>query len=236
MNNDAVDLRVSEVTKRFSGAAGTLDVLTGINLTMQRGEAIVITGPSGSGKSTLLYIIGALDEPTSGEVNVGGAMPFRLGPTEQAKFRNETIGFVFQDHHLLPQCTVLENVLIPTLARAKPASGMEDRVEKLLDRVGLRDRITHRPGQLSGGERQRVGICRALINEPLLLLADEPTGNLDQKTAESVGTLLLEVAAEQNTMLLCVTHNLDLAARFPRRYELTDGKLAETSRNTGPDE
>ncbi len=225
MNDDTADLRVSGLTKQFAGAAGTLDVLTGVNLTMHRGDAVVITGPSGSGKSTLLYIIGALDEPTSGEVNVGGTMPFRLGPSEQAKFRNESVGFVFQDHHLLPQCTVLENVLIPTLARAKPASDLEDRARKLLDRVGLKDRITHRPGQLSGGERQRVGICRALINEPLLLLADEPTGNLDHKTAESVGTLLLEVAAEQNTMLLCVTHNLDLAARFPRRYELTDGKL-----------
>ncbi len=233
MNDDAADLRVSGLTKQFAGAAGALDVLTGVNLAMQRGDAVVITGPSGSGKSTLLYIIGALDEPTSGEVNVGGTMPFRLGPAEQAKFRNETVGFVFQDHHLLPQCTVLENVLIPTLARAKPASGVEDRARKLLDRVGLKDRITHRPSQLSGGERQRAGICRALINEPLLLLADEPTGNLDQKTAESVGTLLLEVAAEQNTMLLCVTHNLDLAARFPRRYELTDGKLAEIFGKTG---
>ncbi len=229
MNDQADDLRVSGLTKQFAGAAGTLDVLTGVNLTMQRGDAVVITGPSGSGKSTLLYIIGVLDEPTSGEVNVGGTMPLLLGAVEQAKFRNETVGFVFQDHHLLPQCTVLENVLIPTLAAAKPASDIEDRARTLLDRVGLKDRITHRPGQLSGGERQRVGICRALINEPLLLLADEPTGNLDQKTAESVGTLLLEVAAEQNTMLLCVTHNLDLAARFPRRYELTDGKLADVT-------
>lgn len=229
MSGDAFDLQVSGLTKQFTGAAGTLDVLTGIDLSMQRGDAVVITGPSGSGKSTLLYIIGVLDEPTSGDVEVGGTRPFNLTQSEQARFRNESIGFVFQDHHLLPQCTVLENVLIPTLAGAKPAAGMEERARKLLDRVGLKDRLTHRPGQLSGGERQRVGICRALINEPLLLLADEPTGNLDQKTAESVGTLLLEVAAEQNAMLLGVTHSLDLAARFPRRYELAAGKLVELS-------
>jgi lipoprotein-releasing system ATP-binding protein len=229
MSDEEAALRVSGLTKQFAGAAGTLDVLTGVDLTMQRGDAVVITGPSGSGKSTLLYIIGMLDEPTAGEVNMAGTIPHRLGPSEQAEFRNEAVGFVFQEHHLLPQCTVLENVLIPTLARAKPASDPDSRARMLLDRVGLKERITHRPAQLSGGERQRVGLCRALINEPLLLLADEPTGNLDQKTAESVGTLLLEVAAEQNTMLLCVTHSLDLAARFPRRYELTRGKLVETS-------
>ena len=227
MSDTSADLQVTGLTKQFVGATGTLDVLTGVDLTMQRGDAVVITGPSGSGKSTLLYIIGVLDEPTSGEIDIDGTQPLTLSPVEQAKFRNESVGFVFQDHHLLPQCTVIENVLIPTLANAKPASDIEDRARKLLDRVGLQDRITHRPGQLSGGERQRVGICRALINEPLLLLADEPTGNLDQHTAESVGTLLLEVAREQNTMLLCVTHSLDLAARFPRRYELTDGKLVE---------
>ena len=229
MSDTSADLQVTSLTKQFAGAAGTLDVLTGVDLTMRRGDSVVITGPSGSGKSTLLYIIGVLDEPTSGEINVSGTLPLKMSPAEQAKFRNESVGFVFQDHHLLPQCTVLENVLIPTLAGAKPASGIEERARKLLDRVGLSDRITHRPGQLSGGERQRVGICRALINEPLLLLADEPTGNLDQKTAEAVGSLLLEVAREQNTMLLCVTHSLDLAARFPRRYELTEGKLVEFS-------
>ncbi|MBX3437608.1 MAG: ABC transporter ATP-binding protein [Planctomycetaceae bacterium] len=223
--SDAADLRVSGLTKQFAGAAGTIDVLTGVDLAMRRGDAAVITGPSGSGKSTLLYIIGVLDEPTAGEVNVAGTIPFRLGPIDQAKFRNESVGFVFQDHHLLPQCTVLENVLIPTLAGTKRTSDVESRARKLLERVGLQNRLTHRPAQLSGGERQRVGLCRALINEPLLLLADEPTGNLDQKTAESVGTLLLEIAAEQQAMLICVTHSLDLAARFPRRYELTAGKL-----------
>ncbi|MCA9108692.1 MAG: ABC transporter ATP-binding protein [Planctomycetaceae bacterium] len=229
MSDTSADLQMTSLTKQFVGTAGTLDVLTGVDLTMRRGDAVVITGPSGSGKSTLLYIIGVLDEPTAGEINVSGTLPLKMSPAEQAKFRNESVGFVFQDHHLLPQCTVLENVLIPTLAGAKPASGIEERARKLLDRVGLSDRIMHRPGQLSGGERQRVGICRALINEPLLLLADEPTGNLDQKTAEAVGSLLLEVAREQNTMLLCVTHSLDLAARFPRRYELTEGKLVEFS-------
>ncbi len=219
------DLQVSGLTKEFATVSGPLTILGGVDLVMRRGDSVVITGPSGSGKSTLLYILGALDEPTAGVVNLGGSLPFRLSPAAQAEFRNRQIGFVFQDHHLLPQCNVLENVLIPTLAGKGATAECEQRAQMLLERVGLQDRITHRPGQLSGGERQRVGICRALINEPLLVLADEPTGNLDQKTAETIGTLLLEVTAEQNAMLICVTHSLELAARFPRRYELKDGKL-----------
>ena len=228
MTSATPDLTVHSLTKDFPGAEGTLQILTGAELSMQRGETVVITGPSGSGKSTFLYILGALDPPTSGSVSLGGTDPFSLATAEQANFRNREIGFVFQDHHLLPQCSVLENVLIPTLA-TEGSNGTEERARNLLDRVGLIDRITHRPAQLSGGERQRVAVCRALINEPLLLLADEPTGNLDQQTAESIGTLLLEVAREQNTMLICVTHSLELAGRFPRRYELTDGKLVEAS-------
>jgi lipoprotein-releasing system ATP-binding protein len=235
MSQAPPDLVVENLTREFAGAAGTLHILTGTNLSLSRGDAAVITGPSGSGKSTLLYIIGVLDEPTSGRVSIGDTDPFSLSAADQARFRNRQVGFVFQDHHLLPQCTVLENVLIPTLAASRaggshgstPATPPEERARQLLERVGLKDRLTHRPAQLSGGERQRVAVCRALINEPLLLLADEPTGNLDQKTAESIGTLLLEVAGEQQTMLVCVTHSLDLAARFPRRYELSDGKLIE---------
>lgn len=220
------DLIVSDLTKCFTGAAGELDVLSGVNMQMKRGDAAAITGPSGSGKSTLLYIIGTLDEPTSGSVTMLGQDLFQLDSAALAAYRNENIGFIFQDHHLLPQCSVLENVLIPALAGSGAGSDEEQRAQELLSRVGLAERMTHRPAQISGGERQRVAVCRALLNQPALLLADEPTGNLDQQTAESVGSLLLELAAEQNTMLICVTHSLSLADRFPRRYELQDGKLA----------
>jgi lipoprotein-releasing system ATP-binding protein len=218
---------VTGLTRQFAGADGPLDVLRGVDFEMQRGEAIAITGPSGSGKSTLLYILGALDRPTSGEFNIQGLLPLRLSPAAQSEYRNSQVGFVFQDHHLLPQCTVLENVLIPTLPRRREFREADQRARDLLDRVGLRGRLQHRPAQLSGGERQRVAVCRALINRPLLLLADEPTGNLDQRTAESVGSLLLDVAAEQQAMLICVTHSLELAARFSRRYELRAGLLAD---------
>ena len=223
---NTADLTVNELTKRFEGAAGTLEILRGIDLEMNRGESVAIVGPSGSGKSTLLYIIGTLDRPTSGTVRILGDDPFQMNEKELAHYRNQNIGFIFQDHHLLPQCTVLENVLLPTLAGSGAGRKEEERARQLLDRVGLKDRISHRPAQISGGERQRVAVCRALINQPALLLADEPTGNLDQATAQSVGTLLLELGREQQTMLICVTHSLALAGRFPRRYELREGKLA----------
>ena len=225
MNQTTPDLSVRGLTKRFDGTAGAIDVLSGAELTLSRGEVAAVTGPSGSGKSTLLYIIGLLDTPTSGEVQIAGDDVLALDPPSQAGFRNRNIGFVFQDHHLLPQCTVLENVLLPSLAGPGAGDTETTRATALLERVGLADRLHHRPAQLSGGERQRVAVCRALINEPLLLLADEPTGNLDRKTAESVGSLLLEIAAEQNTMLICVTHSLELARRFERRYDLREGKL-----------
>lgn len=218
-------LKVEELSKSFSTAAGELTILQQTSLEMNRGDAVAITGPSGSGKSTLLYIIGLLDEPTSGEVIIAGEQPLTFDAAKQARFRNENIGFIFQDHHLLPQCTVLENVVLPTLAAAKKDATVEKRAKELLDRVGLADRLNHRPGQLSGGERQRVAVCRALINQPMLLLADEPTGNLDPKTADSVGTLLLEIAKEQQTMLICVTHSRELAQRFATHYELSAGQL-----------
>ena len=223
------DLDVEQLSREFSGAAGTLSILRGVDLKMNRGDALVVTGPSGSGKSTLLYIIGALDRPTSGTVRLLGTDPHSLSEADQAAFRNRHVGFVFQDHHLLPQCTVLENALIPLLAGAGATAADEQRARQLLERVGLGDRLTHRPAQLSGGERQRVAVCRALICQPELLLADEPTGNLDQRTAEAVGSLLLELAQEQNTLLICVTHSRELAARFPQHRELEDGRLVDPS-------
>jgi len=218
-------LEVRQLNKAYSTTDGPLSILRGLDLTMQRGEALAITGPSGSGKSTLLYILGVLDSPTSGGVTLDGHDPFALSEARQAEFRNRQIGFIFQDHHLLPQCSVLENVLIPSLPGQGANSTTEARARELLDRVGLASRIAHRPAQLSGGERQRVAVCRALINQPTLLLADEPTGNLDRATAESVGTLLLDLNREFNTLLVCVTHSIELADRFPKHLELRDGSL-----------
>ena len=223
------DLEVSQLAKSFETANGPLEVLRNVGMTMSRGEAAVITGPSGVGKSTLLYIVGLLEPPTSGDLRLFGQSPLAYSATAQAAFRNDHIGFVFQDHHLLPQCTVLENVLVPLLAQRRVNPEDESRARSLLDRVGLTSRLDHRPAQLSGGERQRVALCRALINEPGLLLADEPTGNLDAATAQGVGDLLLELAQERNTMLLCVTHSLELARRFPRRFRISDGTLSETA-------
>ncbi len=221
-------LEVRQLSKDYATVSGSLSILRDLDLTMQRGDALAITGPSGSGKSTLLYVLGALDTPTSGNVNLDGHDPFKLNSAQQAEFRNRQIGFIFQDHHLLPQCTVLENVLIPTLPGAGANATTEARARDLLARVGLAERIEHRPAQLSGGERQRVAVCRALINRPALLLADEPTGNLDRATAEAVGSLLLDLNREQNTLLICVTHSTELASRFPRHCELLDGKLVDS--------
>lgn len=227
-------LRISRLTKDYVTAEGTLSILRGLDLTMQRGEALAITGPSGSGKSTLLYVLGTLDTPSAGSIWLDGHDPFQLNAAQQAEFRNRQIGFVFQDHHLLPQCTVLENVLIPTLPGAGATPETEARARELLTRVGLSERIGHRPAQLSGGERQRVAVCRALINRPALLLADEPTGNLDRATAEAVGSLLLDLNREQNTLLICVTHSTGLANRFPRHCELNDGRLVDRKQAESP--
>ncbi len=221
------DLVVRGLTREFPSGTGTLSILRGIDMTLDRGEAVAVTGPSGSGKSTFLYVVGVLDEPTGGSVEILGTDPFGLDRKGQAAFRNEHVGFVFQDHHLLPQCTVLENVLLPTLPG--PGAGPEqvDRAKGLLDQVGLSERLEHRPAELSGGERQRVAVCRALVNEPELLLADEPTGNLDQDTAEVVGSLLLDLAKAHGTLLICVTHSLELANRFPKRVDLQEGTFVE---------
>lgn len=221
------DLQVQQLVKTFAGVSGNLEILRGVELSLKRGDALAITGPSGSGKSTLLYIIGTLDQPTTGTVSVQGTNPFQLAEKELAHFRNQNVGFVFQDHHLLPQCTVLENVLIPTLAGSGAGTLEIERARSLLSRVGLAERLGHRPAELSGGERQRVAVCRALINQPLLLLADEPTGNLDPETAQTVGKLLLDLNHEQQTILITVTHSLDLAKSFPRHVRLQTGLLVE---------
>lgn len=194
---------------------------------MPPGQSLAVTGPSGSGKSTLLHLIGTLDKPNAGSIRIGDTDPFSLPEPELAKFRNSVIGFVFQDHHLLPQYSVLENVLIPTLAFKHKNGNVEERAKALIARVGLTSRLDHRPAELSGGERQRVAVARALINRPLLLLCDEPTGNLDQATANSVASLLFELHREEQNMLIIVTHSLELASRCARRFELKEGRCSE---------
>jgi len=212
-------LEVINLAKDYPTPRGPLSVLSGISLTLSRGEAAAIMGPSGSGKSTLLHIVGALDPPSAGSVRLDGVNPFELDEKALARFRNHKIGFVFQDHCLLPQCSVLENVLVPTLV-AEVGNQNNERARTLLDQVGLSERLDHRPAELSGGEKQRVALARALINEPLLLLCDEPTGNLDRNSAESVGSLLIELHQRQKTILIVVTHSAELAAKFPIRYEM----------------
>ncbi|MGH9875371.1 MAG: ABC transporter ATP-binding protein [Pyrinomonadaceae bacterium] len=217
-------LKVDHVSKEYPAPNGALKIVSDVSLSLSRGDAVSIMGPSGSGKSTLLYIVGALEPPTSGTVTLDGQNPFQLKEKELAGFRNEEIGFIFQDHCLLPQCSVLENVLTPTLVSA-PANSSEERARELLKVVGLADRLDHRPAQLSGGEKQRIALARALIMKPQLLLCDEPTGNLDHKAAGVVASLLLDLHQQQETILIVVTHSAELAARFPKRYELIDQQL-----------
>jgi ABC-type lipoprotein export system ATPase subunit len=222
-------LKLIGVTRRYDapGNAGALTVLSDVSLELGRGDSLAIVGPSGSGKSTLLQIIGTLDRPTSGSVSLGGQDLNGLDDLQIATVRNRQIGFVFQAHYLLPQCTVWENVLVPTLACSDAAlrDGAGERAERLLKRVGLGERKSHRPGELSGGERQRVAVVRALINQPKLLLADEPTGSLDHASAQALGQLLLELNREEGVTLIVVTHARDLARRMGRVLELKDGRL-----------
>ena len=217
-------LEISNVGKQYPTPRGPLTVLAGVSLSLERGDAAAIMGPSGSGKSTLLYIAGGLEPPSSGTVTVDGVSPYSASEKELAAFRNQSIGFVFQDHCLLPQCSVLENVLVPTLVAKDPAD-YPARARELLRQVGLEERLDHRPAELSGGEKQRVAVARALIRRPRLLLCDEPTGNLDEESAETVASLLLELPGRNDTMLIVVTHNPALAARFPKRYELRHATL-----------
>jgi lipoprotein-releasing system ATP-binding protein len=223
-------LQVTHLTKEYPTPRGPLPVLRDVSFSLAPGDGAAIMGPSGAGKSSLLYILGALEPPTSGTVILDGRNPFLLGPSEVAAFRNTAVGFVFQDHCLLPQLTVLENVLIPTLV-APPGEaghgggGGTERARDLIEQVGLSDRIEHRPGELSGGEKQRVAIARALVGQPRLLLCDEPTGNLDRAASEKVASLLLDLHRLQNTMLIVVTHSAQLAARLPIRFELFESGL-----------
>jgi lipoprotein-releasing system ATP-binding protein len=193
-------LVVSNLRKVYQTNSEEIVVLDSVSFTLQAGENMAIVGPSGAGKSTLLQILGTLDQPTSGSVQVAGVDPFRLSENQQAKFRNERIGFVFQDHHLLPQWNVLENTLLPALANGKPSREHQERAASLLERVGLSHRLGHLPSQLSGGERERVAVARALLLNPAVVLADEPTGNLDQQSADTLAQLLLEVPKEENTV------------------------------------
>ena len=233
-------IQVRGLTKTIVTPTHTVEILRGIDLEIPRGQFAAIMGPSGSGKSSLLYVIGALEPPTSGTVTLEGQNPFELPAAALAAFRNRSVGFVFQDHCLLPQCTVLENVLIPTLVAPAPARSVSEKCEHapsgdatararmLIEQVGLSARIDHRPGELSGGERQRVAIARALVREPRLLLCDEPTGNLDRASAGNVAALLMDLHRQQQTILIVVTHSAELAANCPIRFELTDGRLRRT--------
>lgn len=227
-------IELIDVTKSYGepGQAGGVTVLKGISLKVDKGRSIVIVGPSGCGKSTLLNIVGGLDHPTSGRILLDDRNLAELSDTELAHIRSREIGFVFQLHHLLPQCTVLENVLVPTLAGPSGFSGDEarHRAETLLDRVGLKDRMSHRPGELSGGQRQRVAVARALINEPKLLLADEPTGSLDEESSQSIADLLIELNRDMGVTLIVVTHSSKLAGRIGEVMELSGGVLNERGR------
>ena len=217
-------LSVSGLGKSYPSPQGEIAVLSDVSLSFAPGDAAAIMGPSGSGKSTLLYILGALEPPTTGAVTIGGTNPFGLSAKDLAAFRNKHIGFVFQDHCLLPQCSVIENVLVPTLVG--PAdSGHDAHARQLVDQVGLSHRATHHPAELSGGEKQRVALARALVRRPQLLLCDEPTGNLDRASAESVASLLFDLQQKQKAILIVVTHSAELAARFPMRFDLVDRTL-----------
>lgn len=222
-------LEVLHLNKQYPTPRGPLDILSDVSLALAPGEAAAIMGPSGSGKSSLLYVLGGLEPPSAGKVSLDGKDLFQMSPSEQAAFRNSRVGFVFQDHCLLPQCSVLENVLVPTLVlhgnQSETPQDFTGHARSLVEQVGLGDRIDHRPAELSGGEKQRVAIARALIRRPRLVLCDEPTGNLDEGTAETVASLLLELHRIQKNILIAVTHSARLAAQFPIRFELSQQQL-----------
>ena len=229
----ATALQVSDVHKEYPTPREPLVVLRGVNLTLHPGDSLAILGPSGSGKSTLLNILGTLDTPTTGTITLNDINPFSLKQNDLAKFRSQNIGFVFQDHHLLPQCTALENILLVKLATGKVTPEDINRANELLKNVGLTDRASHLPSELSGGERQRIAIARALMNQPKLLLADEPTGNLDAKTSATIGELLVKLATQTHAILIAVTHSPQLASLFGNQLHMTDGQLVRQGKREG---
>ncbi len=222
-------LNVERISKEYPARSGTISVLRDCSFSLEKGESLAVLGPSGSGKSTLLSILGTLESPSGGALELDGIRPFGLGEKELAAFRREKIGFVFQDHHLLPQCNALENVLIPFLAEGRVSSSQSDFALELLEKVGLAERIDHRPGELSGGERQRVAIARALVRRPSLILADEPTGNLDRTTAASVTELLFSLL-DSSWSLILATHDLSLAGKLKYQKEIDDGRLLDRAK------
>ncbi|MBX3423849.1 MAG: ABC transporter ATP-binding protein [Pirellulaceae bacterium] len=227
MAESPIGLKVCELYKEFRTAAETLKILTGVQFQMQPGDILSIVGPSGCGKSTLLHILGALDSPTSGHIELEGVNPFALTAAGQAEYRNRSVGFVFQDHHLLPQLTVLENVLLPALAHGRASHAVAQRAHELMAAVGLSERSGHVPSEISGGERQRAAVARALLHRPPLILADEPTGNLDTRSSRSVADVLFDLPKQQGAMLIVVTHSPELAARAARRMRIESGRLIE---------
>ena len=219
------DFQATDLVKEFDTPSQPLRILNGISAELNRGENLAVIGPSGSGKSTFLHIAGTLDKPTSGSVSLSGNDLNQLAEKDLASFRNQNIGFIFQEHHLLPQLSALENVLIPVVANGETDNDSIEQAKLLLEKVGLADRMAHRSAQLSGGERQRVAVARAMIRSPVLLLADEPTGSLDQANAKKIGQLLLDLQQEHNSILICVTHSESLAELFQKQVKLVNGKF-----------
>jgi lipoprotein-releasing system ATP-binding protein len=231
MSGSRVEIR--QLRKSYDHGGQRLDVLKGVDMVIGAGEMVAVVGASGAGKSTFLHVLGTLDHPTAGSVVYDGVDVTRMPPAAVADFRNHTIGFVFQFHHLLPEFTAVENCAMPALIAGVARADATARAKKLLDRVGLAHRLTHRPGELSGGEQQRVALARALVMEPHVLLADEPTGNLDTHTGEEMHQLVVELNRERGMTLVVVTHNPDFAARLPRRVRMVDGVIAEESASVG---
>ncbi|MDD5276546.1 MAG: lipoprotein-releasing ABC transporter ATP-binding protein LolD [Methylovulum sp.] len=224
MSNSSI-LQCRQLTKRYTQGSLDVEVLKGVNLTITAGERIAIMGASGSGKSTLLHLLGGLDKPNGGEVVLDGVNLNKVGANKLAKLRNKSLGFIYQSHHLLDEFTVLENVAMPLLIAGRMVNEAKSRASELLARVGLSHRIEHKPGELSGGERQRAAVARALINRPALVLADEPTGNLDSKTADQVYQLMLELNQELNVSFLVVTHDHELAVKMGKVLHMEDGVI-----------
>jgi lipoprotein-releasing system ATP-binding protein len=230
----ALGVAVIELTKSFQKQAVTVEVLRGVDLEVERGSSVAIMGASGAGKSTLLHVLGGLERPSAGRVEIGGHDVYRLPELERAELRNRSVGFVFQFHHLLPEFTALENVMMPALIARESEAAARARATELLEEVGVGHRLTHRPGELSGGEQQRVSLARALVMSPAVVLADEPTGNLDISTGTRVFDLLLEMNRRRGTTLVVVTHNPELAARMERCFRMQDGRLVAGGLDRGP--